>query len=355
MQSLTKKTVGQQVTVSFWAKSSVTGARFHSEPQGGVYRLDTNLTTDWARYSYTISNFTGTIYLMAVDAGTTYYLDDIKLELGNVATDWSPALEELMTKTNVLPVEARDFNYLATHMKTYQGYWYNGTESIANAPTDNWTWSAVEVIAGNGESTGIIRTTRFGSGIAYSANVNSGVIQHWTLIADDAQLVHNTGTETIAGDKTFTGNVTFSGNVNTGDPWKVVATAHFEAPKITNTSANSIVYYQFGSMVLADFHRENIVFTADIDTTLNNTVNIVVDSGAIPPKDVNEWMAIPVATNKIGVGMDVQSTSATQIRTRAIDGTFTSGNYIKLGTVMYHTKQIDESIETSVKDMKGQK
>lgn len=155
--------------------------------------------------------------------------------------------------------------------------------------------------------------------------------------SNDAQLVHKTGTETIPGDKTFTGNITFSGNVNTGDPWKVVATAHFEAPKITNTSAGSIVYYQFGSMVLADFHRENIVFTADIDTTLNNTVNIVVDSGTIPPKDVNEWMAIPVATNKVGVGMDVQSTSATQLRTRAIDGTFTSGNYIKLGTVMYHT------------------
>lgn len=157
-------------------------------------------------------------------------------------------------------------------------------------------------------------------------------------VPDDSNIVHKTSNETIAGDKTFTGNIKFSGDVNAGDPWKVVATAHFEAPKITSTSAGSIVYYQFGSMVLADFHRENIVFTADIDTTLSNAVNIVVDSGTIPPKDVNEWMAIPVATNKVGVGMDVQSTSATQIRTRAIDGTFTSGNYIKLGTVMYHTK-----------------
>lgn len=167
--------------------------------------------------------------------------------------------------------------------------------------------------------------------------MRNGVWQPWTKLTNDANVVHNTGTESIAGDKTFSGNIKFSGAVNIGDPWKVVATAHFEAPKITNTSAGSIVYYQFGSMVLADFHRENIVFTADIDTTLNNTVNIVVDSGAIPPKDVNEWMAIPVATNKIGIGMDVQSTSATQLRTRAIDGAFTSGNYIKLGTVMYHT------------------
>lgn len=180
--------------------------------------------------------------------------------------------------------------------------------------------------------------TNFWDGATWKRTKRDGVWQPWVKFSNDANVVHNTGTETIAGDKTFTGNIKFSGDVNAGDPWKVVATAHFEAPKITNTSANSIVYYQFGSMVLADFHRENIVFTADIDTTLSNGVDIVVDSGAIPPKDVNEWMAIPVATNKVGVGMDVQSTSATQIRTRAIDGTFTSGNYIKLGTVMYHTK-----------------
>ena len=31
---------------------------------------------------------------MAVDAGTTYYIDDLKLEVGNVATDWSSAPED---------------------------------------------------------------------------------------------------------------------------------------------------------------------------------------------------------------------------------------------------------------------
>lgn len=272
----------------------------------------------------------------------TIEFKEVMLEESNVASDWSPAPEDAdstyVNKSKQLPAGARDFNYLATHMKTYQGTWWTGTEEILNGPASGWTWAIVEVVPGNAETTGQIRTMRLGLGDAYSANVNGGTLQKWNLLTNDSNVVHKTGTETVAGDKTFTGNINFSGDVNTGDPWKVVATAHFEAPKITNTSAGSIVYYQFGSMVLADFHHENIVFTSDIDTTLNNTVNIVVDSGAIPPKDVNEWMAIPVATNKVGVGMDVQSTSATQIRTRAIDGTFTSGNYIKLGTVMYHTK-----------------
>ena len=31
---------------------------------------------------------------MAVDAGTAYSIDDIKLEIGNIATDWTPAPED---------------------------------------------------------------------------------------------------------------------------------------------------------------------------------------------------------------------------------------------------------------------
>ncbi|COI16750.1 PblB [Streptococcus pneumoniae] len=94
-----KQTIGKQVTVSFWAKASVDNANFHSEPHGGANEFNTKLSTTWTRYSYTISSFSGTIYFMAVDAGTTYYLDDIKLELGNVATDWTPAPEDMSSAT----------------------------------------------------------------------------------------------------------------------------------------------------------------------------------------------------------------------------------------------------------------
>ncbi|MBJ7674005.1 collagen-like protein [Weissella confusa] len=116
--------ISKQVTVSFWAKASVDNANFHSEPQGGANAFDSKLTTTWARYSYTISSFSGRLYFMSVDVGTIYYLDNIKLEIGNVATDWTPAPED--------------------------------------APSN------------------------------------------------DAQLVHNTGNEVIAGDKTFTGNTTLA-------------------------------------------------------------------------------------------------------------------------------------------------
>lgn len=234
----------------------------------------------------------------------TIEFKEVMLEHSNVASDWSPAPEDTISATTRGQIlDGYDLNGYTDPYK----YVINGANNLVNYPSGASTYATLEV-----------------------EKINSGTSTQKVTGTNNKVFIRSLG----GSPATWSAWRDVS---DPGDPWKVVATAHFEAPKITNTSSGSIVYYQFGSMVLADFHRENIVFTADIDTTLSNTVNIVVDSGAIPPKDVNEWMAIPVATNKVGVGMDVQSTSATQLRTRAIDGTFTSGNYIKLGTVMYHT------------------
>ncbi|WP_160982878.1 phage tail spike protein [Weissella cibaria] len=105
-QTPSTDTVHQQVTVSFWAKASVDGANFHSEPGGGANAFNVKLTTTWTRYSYVIQSFSGTIYFMAVTAGTTYYLDDIKLESGNVATDWTPAPEDIDTQLAQVKITA---------------------------------------------------------------------------------------------------------------------------------------------------------------------------------------------------------------------------------------------------------
>lgn len=256
-------------------------------------------------------------------------ISNVKLEVGNIATDWTPAPEDVdstyVKKSNQLPAEARDFNYLARHMQTYQGTWWNGTESIVNAPTGNGTWSTVEVIAGNDENTGVIRTTHFASNATYSARVTSGflgpwlpltpsarvaifsdlavvaksmsayagswmatgtqnikngpttmnfnsiitvvnswddagliivssqgyntwigsvsggAIKHWTLLADDANVVHNTGNETIAGDKTFTGKVSVSGTIDSAE--KVYTRT------IGSTNDLQIIYTRVGNVV----------------------------------------------------------------------------------------------------------
>lgn len=132
LQTTSSELNQQQVTVSFWAKASVNGANFHSEPQGGAVLFFKNLTTSWARYSYTIPSFSGRIYFMPVDAGATYYLDDIKLEVGNVATDWTPA-----------PEDAPSNDAQLVH-KT-------GNETIAGdkALVGNTTLAATTILAGN--------------------------------------------------------------------------------------------------------------------------------------------------------------------------------------------------------------
>lgn len=132
------------------------------------------------------------------------------LDMGIPQGPQGPADLSSIKKASQLPAEARDFNYLATHMKTYQGFWWVGDTAVANGPTGGWNWAVIEVIAGNTDTTGVIRTTRFGPGINYSVNVNGGAIGLWTQIANDSNVVHNTGNETIAGDKALVGNTTLA-------------------------------------------------------------------------------------------------------------------------------------------------
>lgn len=101
-------TPGSVVMVSFYAKADIDNARFHSEPQGTVVSFNQRLTTNWVRYNYTFTMGANNqrIYFMPVDAGTTYYLDDVKLEIGNKATDYTQAPEDIVldytTKDNVI-------------------------------------------------------------------------------------------------------------------------------------------------------------------------------------------------------------------------------------------------------------
>ena len=134
----------------------------------------------------------------------------------------SSASNVYVKKTNQLPAEARDFNYLATHMQTYQGFWYTGAEPILNAPIDNWNWSGIEIIAGNSESSGMIISTMFTTSDVYFSVVDRGKFRGWKLYADDNNVIHKTGTETIAGDKTFTSQI--NGNAATATKWKTART-----------------------------------------------------------------------------------------------------------------------------------
>ncbi|MGB4823973.1 MAG: phage tail spike protein, partial [Leuconostoc mesenteroides] len=99
-QTRTNFPTDKTVTVSFWAKASVDGAKFHSEPTGGNAAansvLNVSLKTNWQRYSYTFYLSSARIYFMPVDSGVTYWVDDLQLEIGNMISDYSQAPEDIV-------------------------------------------------------------------------------------------------------------------------------------------------------------------------------------------------------------------------------------------------------------------
>lgn len=272
-----------------------------------------NMPTDWTRISSSgVMQGTSTdvvIYFNTSTVPLDIYIKLPKLEVGNVPTDWTPAPEDFIKKSNQLPAEARDFNYLATHMQTYQGTWYNRSESVANAPTDNWTYSVIEVIAGNSESTGVIRTTRFATNAVYSAAINGGAVQRWVLIADDATVVHKTGNETVDGDKTFTGNIKFSGDTNI-----VSATTrgqildgydlngYTDIYKYTINGANNLVNYPSGASNYASLEVEKINEITTIQRLTDSHNNIFIRSLRGNPATWTMWSMVDtnVSVNTTG-------------------------------------------------------
>lgn len=88
--------VGDKVTVSFYAKSSVEGTTFNSNIWGGAYKIDVTLGTDWKRYVYfgNITNYPQ-VFFSKTDSSNNYVqLTNVKVEFGSSVTPWSLTPEE---------------------------------------------------------------------------------------------------------------------------------------------------------------------------------------------------------------------------------------------------------------------
>ena len=127
-------------------------------------------------------------------------ISNVKLEAGNVATDWTPAPEDvpsndaqLVHKTGTETI-AGDKTFTST---------INGNAATATK------WQTARILALTGDVTGSVAMD--GSG-----NVS--------MATTGANLVHKAGTETIAGDKTFTGKVTADNLVSNSVPVNVTKT-----------------------------------------------------------------------------------------------------------------------------------
>ncbi|WP_270747225.1 hypothetical protein [Leuconostoc lactis] len=122
-----------------------------------------------------------------------------------------------------------DFAQVAADMNTYAGQWRVGTTPVANSPVAGLLYYIIEVVPDSSGTAGIIRVVQYGNQKYYYNVVNGGLLTGWHLVAQDENVVHNTGNETVAGDKALTGKITFSQQINGGLATRDAIFADFNA------------------------------------------------------------------------------------------------------------------------------
>lgn len=241
-------------TLSFVAKAS-------SNLKLNVYRAgtaqgigETNLSTEWKKFEMTYTaTGTGSVTFKLNSAGTLY-LANIKLELGNKATDWTPAPEDGIAKVDVE-------YYLSTSSTSLAG---GSWTTIAPAWVNGkYMWSRTVTIDGAGNKT-------------YSPNQN-GVCIAGAKGATGAQGPKgDTGAQGPKGDKGTTG-ATGKGVKSTAITYQA-STSGVVTP--TGTWSTTIPAVSAGSYL---WTRTIITYT-DNNTSTSYSVGKMGNTGAQGPK-----------------------------------------------------------------------
>ncbi|MDI6495510.1 pyocin knob domain-containing protein [Leuconostoc lactis] len=220
LKSLTPDDYLLEVEVKF---SDGTTATFPTK--GGMpFTVNSNLksTTGQLVPTVTFDNV-----LAAVDEKIAVYMDTVKVgpvgpqgPAGNVDTSNNNTFTGANAFTQQIDGSLKtrnstftDFATVAADMIKYAGFWQVGSD-IMNAPKPGMTSYLVEVIPSTTTTNGVIRAMDYVNMVYYNATVIASTLSSWKVVADDTKVIHNTGTETIAGDKTLTGSVTFTQAIN---------------------------------------------------------------------------------------------------------------------------------------------
>ena len=235
-----------------------------SKPVGKV-------SSDWTRISSTgTAGYRAVVivYFDTTNSPLDVYVKLPKLEIGNVPTDWTPAPEDvpsndaqLVHKTGTETIAGdktftgnTNFSGSITAPQVTATDLLNGFHNVIQVPDTTTSiidlinndfikgrgfWKEATFIALNrvlsdaptNDAYSIVKLATRGSNRTYveysdlSGNIwhttaSTNTLGTWVKQANDAEVVHKTGTETIAGDKTFTGASTLtnvkSSSVKTG-------------------------------------------------------------------------------------------------------------------------------------------
>lgn len=91
-------TANTEYTLSFWAKASE-NTTIQTNVAGSMNVTNHDVTTSWTKFTKTYTaTAQGSITFWPNVANVTIYLANVKLELGNVITDWSPSPKDMETR-----------------------------------------------------------------------------------------------------------------------------------------------------------------------------------------------------------------------------------------------------------------
>lgn len=302
-------------TVSFVAKSSVTGQKIRPSRSIADWGDDITLTTSYARYTTKITsldtNAGGTLSFSCTNAVGDITITNVKLEVGNKATDWTPAPEDVSqdatNKASQALTDAKNYSSNAVNWVTNNG---SSTTSL-NSMVKKWTDGAV----------------------SDTAQINGGWIKANTITASKIALADFTNYSQLTRD--------------TADAYGFTVTDDTDG---TWFSTKNIKRDQFISEIFPCNGGESYLIEYDISTNAkgaNNSTDTknyigvaigvygytgTVGSNGLPNKATNIWYADRITGSETAPSIHVKTTITTSTATKQFRVFLQSNGYYFEGT-----------------------
>lgn len=302
-------------TVSFVAKSSVTGQKIRPSISTADWGDDITLTTSYARYTTKITsldtNAGGTLSFSCTNAVGDITITNVKLEVGNKATDWTPAPEDVSqdatNKASQALTDAKNYSSNAVNWVTNNG---SSTTSL-NSMVKKWTDGAV----------------------SDTAQINGGWIKANTITASKIALADFTNYSQLTRD--------------TADAYGFTVTDDTDG---TWFSTKNIKRDQFISEIFPCNGGESYLIEYDISTNAkgaNNSTDTknyigvaigvygytgTVGSNGLPNKATNIWYADRITGSETAPSIHVKTTITTSTATKQFRVFLQSNGYYFEGT-----------------------
>lgn len=173
---------------------------------------------------------------------------------GNVNFSGTSNIVSATTREQIL--DGYDLNGYAD---TYK-YVINGAKNLVNYPSSASAWATLDVEKINQNTSTQTLTDTNNKVFIRTMGGNPPTWSSWIELANDSQLVHNTGNESIAGDKKFSGKVT----VDNASKYPLNASVPLNSMKMLYGTISAV---RVGNIVQATYNKPSSAGKVDVNTT----------------------------------------------------------------------------------------